>query len=194
MPINLKKPHGAVINQLIEIPSDFDCGPAMKKLNERQQAFVTAMLEFGGRNHTKAARAAGYDGTDEVVRVTAHRLAHDPKIQEAILEEGQKRMTAGGFLAINTLLDICDDVTTEKKDRIKAATEILNRIGLHAKSEQKISVTHKDETSKEMIAEIKLIAERLGVDPQKLLGNNAIIDVTPEDEEEFDENSLDDIL
>lgn len=177
--------------EIITVPVDYDCGPAMKKLNERQQAFVVAMLEFGGRNHTKAARAAGYDGSDEVVRVTAHRLAHDTKIQEAIIEEGQKRMIAGGFLAINTLLDICDDITTEKKDRIKAATEILNRIGLHAKTEHKLAVTHKDETSAEMIKEIQLLSERLGIDPQKLLGNSATVDV---EFVEVDENSLDDIL
>lgn len=179
---------------VIVIPEDYECGPAMKKLNERQRAFVMAMLDFGGRNNTRAARAAGYDGSDEVIRVTAHRLAHDQKIQDAITEEGQKRLNAGAFMAINTLLDICDDATTEKKDRIKAAVEIMNRVGLHAKTEQKISVTHKDETSKEMIAEIKLLSERLGIDPVKLLGNQAIVEAEFVEVEEFDENSLDDLL
>lgn len=194
MPINLKTPPTAVISQLLEIPSDFSCGPAMKKLNERQKAFVTAMLDFGGRNNTRAARAAGYDGADEVVRVTAHRLAHDPKIQEAIKEEGEKRLNAGTIMAVNILLEICDDATTEKKDRLKAAEMILNRVGLHAKSEHKVAVTHKDETSKEMIAEIKLLSERLGIDPQKLLGNQAIVEAEFVEVEEFDENSLDDLL
>lgn len=176
---------------IITVPSDYDCGPAMKKLNDRQRGFVTAMLDFGGRNNTRAARAAGYDGVDEVLRVTAYRLAHDPKIQEAIKEEGEKRLNAGTIMAVNILFDILDDATTETKDRLKAVEMVLNRTGLHTKTEQKVTVTHKDETSKEMIAEIKLLSERLGIDPQKLLGNNAVIEA---EFVEIDENSLDDIL
>ena len=98
------------------IPPDYKCGPAMRKLNDRQRAFVTAMLDFGGRDNTKAARAAGYsDPGPEGLRQTAYRLAHDPDIIEAIREEGQARLNAAGIMAVNTLLDIADDATTEKK-------------------------------------------------------------------------------
>lgn len=167
-----KTPEGAKIHPGIEIPSEYNLGPAMKRLSERKQAFVVAMIEFGGNNYTRAARAAGYldtPGSHSIV-VTAHKLAHDEYIQAAIKEEGQKRLNASTIMAVKTLLDIADDVTAEKKDRLKAAEMILNRTGLHATSEHKVAVTHKDETSDEMIKQIRQLSKNLGIDPKKLLG------------------------
>ena len=167
-------PDSAKIHKAIDIPLDYECGPAMKRLNERQRAFVTYMLDFGGRNNTRAALAAGYGGTSDSVRVHAHRLAHDPNIQAAIKEEGEKRLNSSSIMAVNILLDIADDPGTENKDKLKAVEMILNRTGLHAKTEHKVAVTHTDETSAEMIKRIEVMASGLGIDPKKLLGNAVV--------------------
>ena len=47
---------------------------------------------------------------------------------------------------------------------------IMNRIGMSAKTEHNVNVTRKDLTSDEMIKRIGMLAGKLGVDPQKLLG------------------------
>ena len=177
------------------IPADYQCGPAMKKLNDRQRAFVTAMLDFGGRDNTKAAKAAGYGNPDNpdrnALHVIAHRLAHDPNIQEAIKEEGIKRLNASTIMAVNTLLDIADDPATEKKDRLKAIEMIMNRTGLHATTEHKVNVTHTDPTSDEMVKRITLLAQKQGLDPAKLLGGPT---VDAEFTEVVDEMSIDGLL
>ena len=160
----------------LDIPAEYKCGPAMRKLNERQRAFVVAMLDFGGLDNTRAARAAGYGdgGSGAGIRVTAHRLAHDPDIMEAIREEGQARMNSAGIMAVNTLLEIANAVDTEKKDKLKAIEMIMNRIGMSAKTEHQVNVTRKDLTSDEMIKRIGMLANKLGVDPQKLLGGPVV--------------------
>lgn len=159
------------VHPAVDIPLDYKCGPAMRKLNDRQRAFVVAMLDFGGLDNTKAAEAAGYSAGDRnSLRRVAYRLAHDPDIQEAIKEEGQNRLNSSGIMAVNTLLEIANDAGTEKKDKLKAIEMIMNRIGMSAKTEHNVNVTRKDLTSDEMIKRIGMLAGKLGVDPQKLLG------------------------
>jgi terminase small subunit-like protein len=162
------------INPALSVPEDFQCGPAMRKLNDRQRAFVTAILDFGGRNNTRAAMAAGYEGEPHVLKVTAFKLAHSPNIQDAIREEAQNRLNGSSIMAVNILLDIAEDVTTEKKDRLKACEMIMNRTGLIAKTEHTVNITKKDLTSDEMLKRIHLLSNHLGIDPAKLLGGPAV--------------------
>lgn len=181
---------GNPINPALNVPADYQCGPAMKKLNERQRAFVTAILDFGGRNNSRAALAAGYVGSQDVIKTTAYRLAHDPDIQDAIKEEAQNRLNASSVMAVNILLDIADDPATEKKDRLKAVEMIMNRTGLIAKTEHSVTVTKKDLTSDEMIKRITLLSNNLGLDPARLLGGPAVdVEFT-----EVDEDSIEDLL
>lgn len=171
----MKQPTLEHTHPSIVIPPDYKCGPAMRKLNDRQRAFVVAMLDFGGLDNTKAAEAAGYEGEDRnSLRRTAYRLAHDPDIQEAIREEGQARLNSSGIMAVNTLLEIANAVDTEKKDKLKAIEMIMNRIGMSAKTEHNVNVTRKDLTSDEMIKRIGMLAGKLGVDAHKLLGGPAV--------------------
>jgi len=142
----------------------------MRALTPRQKVFVDAVLSMGRLNQMEAARKAGYTGNDETMRVTGHRLAHDPKIRAAILEEAQARMEVGGALAVEVLVDIAGDPT--HKDRLKAAQAILDRVGLHTRTEHKVTVEHVDDAGK--IEAIKLLASRLGIDAAKLLGHATV--------------------
>src|SRR5690349_3017404 len=94
-------------------------GPKMKALNDRQQAFVVALLTQGTRNYAAAARTAGYQGEESgALRVSAHRLAHDERILAALREETERRMQASIGMAAEVLLSIAEDPT--HKDRLKA--------------------------------------------------------------------------
>lgn len=163
------------IHPALELPAEYKLGPAMKALNEKQRAFVVALIECGGMNYTRAALAAGYgNGKSECAAVTANRLAHDDTILEAIHEEAHRRLRSGSIMSVQTLLDIANDATAENKDRLKAVEMILNRAGMPAMTEHHVHVKHTDNTEVAMIARIKLLAEKQGLDPAKLLGSAGV--------------------
>jgi phage terminase small subunit len=160
----------------ILVPEDTKLGPAMRNLNVKQRAFVIAMMESGGLNHTEAAIRAGYTTHPGTARVTAHRLAHDDNILAAIQEEANRRMRSGAILAVKVLLEIVDDQGAKHTDRLKAVEMLLNRSGLHAVTEQTIKVEHRDMTEDAMIRKITVLAEKQGLDPKKLLGSAVVLD------------------
>lgn len=145
-------------------------GPAMRRLNPRQREFVMVLLETGTSNMSKATRLAGYTGTDDSIYVQASRLAHDPKVQEAIREEAGRRLNTGGIMAVSRLLSIAEN-TTDEKTALKAIEMVMNRTGLHAVSEHKVAVEHSSGDPVEQIKRVQNLAAALGLDPAKLLGN-----------------------
>lgn len=156
------------------VPDEARLGPAMRALNERQRAFVIAMLDLGcASNHTRAAEIAGYStASRDALTVTAHRLAHDSRVQEALLEEARKRLTAGTLQATALLVETIGDVTAERKDRLKAAQMLLDRGGLHALTEHKVQVEHTD-NREEKIRRLVDLARAQGKDPKEFIGNLA---------------------
>src|SRR5438552_474007 len=119
---------------------DEGLGPAMRALNPRQRAFVVGKIN--GLNDNAAARAAGYVVAAPVGNHGyATHLAHHEGVQAAILEEARKLMRSHGPKSILCLVAIRDDTEAADKDRIKAATELLNRSGFHAVSEHHSTVT-----------------------------------------------------
>ena len=189
---NLVSMTGKPQKELTGLLREIELGPAMRRLNEKQQNFVYAMIEFGGLNNSKAAQAAGYEGGPDSLKVTGYRLAHDSKIQEAMREMGPRMLNAGLFIAARFVLETIDNPQIDTKDRLKAAEMVMNRTGMHATSEHKVAVTHKDETSDEMIKRIEALSKNLGIDSKKLLGN--IIEAEFEEVPVHDENDLSDIL
>lgn len=144
----------------------------MLDLNERQRAFVIAMVEMGGINYTRAAIAAGYGGGNyDAASVQGNRLAHDERILTAIHEESFRRLRSGTIMAVQTLLEIASDTASENKDRLKACEMILNRGGLPASTEHTIKVEHHDMTDQVKIERIRQLAIKQGIDPVKLLGS-----------------------
>lgn len=146
-------------------------GPAMSALPPQRRAFVSALVQTGC-TATDAAAAAGYsDSSRATLSAQGHNLAHDPRVQAAILEESQKLIRTSGPMAIGVLVKIAKDETAANRDRVKAATEILNRGGFHAVSQHNVTVTHQTESEKER--EIAALCAELGLDQnaqQKLLG------------------------
>jgi len=149
-------------------------GPAMRGLTEMQQKFVLHLLDLGG-SYTEAARAAGYSANSaNSLRVCAHRLAHLPTVIDAIREQGERYLRGGVAIGVHVLMDIAKDPT--HKDRLKAATNLLNRAGLGENTTK--TVRHVHELSDEQLEnKIKMLAKRNGLDASKLLGKE-VVDAT----------------
>jgi phage terminase small subunit len=120
---------------------DESLGPAMKRCTQLQRRFVLACLLIGGGQHKRAAAMAGYSGDANQLAVTGYRVAHTPYVQQAILEEAAKRLGGSAIEAVNTVLETMSDAKSSRKERLSAAQMILNRIGLHSKTEHSVTVT-----------------------------------------------------
>ena len=185
---------------------DTNYGPAMAVLTEKQRAFVMALVDCGG-NATSAARKAGYlDSGNGGINVLAHRLTHDERIQNALIEESRKRIKAASIIAVDFLVDVLKSAKYEQKERLKAAEMLLNRGGLHALTEHKVDVVHKQDTDSQIL-EVYQGAMRLGIDPRTLLGDLAdrvnkdmgTIEVVPKEpdgqaEPEPEQENVDDLI
>lgn len=170
-------------------PQSHEFGPCMMKCSPTQQKFVVGIMQ--GLGDTNAALAAGClpnPNNKSHLSVMAYRLRNHPLVREAIFEMSRSlgQVTAVP-MAIRTFIDSMRDAP-DAKDRNKAAAEICDRFGLPAISEQKMSVTHKDETTVEVMKQIASMAKGLGIDPKKLLGGNVIegeVEEVPEDEDDL---------
>src|SRR5712692_4219150 len=74
-------------------------GPAMMALpNDRWRAACVAFVQGAGKGarnnygYTEAIVAAGFEGTQGSLWVTAHKMFHDFRMQAAIQEEARKAM------------------------------------------------------------------------------------------------------
>jgi hypothetical protein len=185
---------------LVKVPRHEELGPAMRALEPMQQRFVVALAEFGDDNHTRAAKMAGYTDSEHL-KCTAYRLASNPKVQAAIQEVCLGRLHGGKILAVSKLIELAHSV--DQKIALKAATELMNRTGLHAVSEHNVKTQDVSRTDDAMIARIIQLANKIGVDPNLMLGQagvkGEIIDgefkeVTTAPIPEHDSEGLEDIL
>lgn len=179
-------------NKLIEVPPEDQMGPAMRQLNERQRRFVCALAVFGG-DQSRAYMDAGYDIKSEGARrACASRLANTALVVEAIREESLRRINSATLLAVSTMVELASPAhNSDKRLRLKAAEEILNRTGFHGTSEQRI-VIKDDRTVQELVDFIKANASLAGMSAGQLLGQKpAAIDA---EFEVIDPNDLSDII
>jgi excisionase family DNA binding protein len=105
-------------------------------MSKQRTNFVKAYVTNGERNATKAAIAAGYSNTGNGASVIACRLLQDPTIQEAILEEKDRRERLGIASAKEELLrsvkedlirDVLNSVVKEFTRVVKEEFSIENR-------------------------------------------------------------------
>lgn len=147
-------------------------GPAMLAILPQQRAFVYALVETGGQDNTKAAALAGYGGTPGSTRVQAHRLAHDPKVLDAIREVADERLRSGAILGAEVLIEIAKDPT--HKDRFRSAVELMNRAGMLVATRIEHRVVHQHDDAA-LIARVQELAKTLDMDPKLLLGSAGVI-------------------
>lgn len=159
-------------------------GPAMQALaNDQQRDFVMYYCGQGRRDAKQAyALAYDHDPPTRATQVAASVLLHTDKVQMAILEVCQRTLRTLAPLALAVFEEVAGNKSAPATDRLKAATAIADRTGLHAVSEQKTTVQHISQDADQM-KRIAALAAILNVDPRVLLGNRIVaptIDVTPE--------------
>lgn len=150
-----------------------DYGPAMLGLTERQRGFVLAMIETPGCSHAAAARAAGYSDVAEGAKVRGFYLAHNPAVQAAIREEAGKRLNSLSLVAANVMMMVMLDDEAPLKEKLKAASAVLDRTGFGASQTINVNKTVTDRTGPAMLERIRELAAANGLDPAKLLGGNS---------------------
>jgi phage terminase small subunit len=151
--------------ELATIEEDRSLGPAMRELTTDKQRLFVRHLVATGCKPIDAAEAAGYSNkTRQHLSTTAYELTHDPRVQKAIHEESLKVLRATGPMALKVLCDIAADKNAADRDRIKAATELLNRGGFHSVNESLIKVDVTDQTEAEKDRRINELLAKLGLD------------------------------
>jgi phage terminase small subunit len=151
-------------------------GPAMSALNERQRKFVIAMLEIPGCSYARAAREAGYSDVADGAKVRGHHAAHNPAVQLAIREEAGKRLNSLSVVAATVMMDIMLDEAGDPKTKLKAAAAVLDRTGFAAAQNINVNKHVTDDSGAAIMARIKQLAEKHGLDAQKLLGGPGPVD------------------
>lgn len=152
----------------IPMPDPGTFGPAMNALpNDKWRAFVLAMFMYGYKDPVDGARAAGYEDSGKSgIRVQAHRLWHDPRMQAAIEEEAKRR--AKGLLpfSFSNMEKIAEN--PQHKDQFNANRLLMRHGGLV----EETKVTHEVVllSPREKALKLVEVAEGLGVPKQKLLG------------------------
>ena len=148
---------------LIEDLDEATLGPAMLRCTLMQRRFVMANLILGGKNMRRAAMMAGYSGNEATLAVTGFRTAHIQYVQDAIREEAQKRMSAASIEAVSTVMDIAGgNITAPPSVRLAASLALMDRTGLHAKTEHSVTVTQ--EVGKSTML-LEMVRARLKANP-----------------------------
>lgn len=156
---------------VVAIP-EAELGPAMLACNERQRRFVLELRHgpAGYGSEIRAARAAGCRGTDAAIRVTAHRLIHHPKVQDALREVGYRMIRAASFTAIRNVETIANDL--EHHDCLKANLALLDRGGFAVETVHNIKVEHEQRhvviATAEVLERITKLAAKAGLDAKAL--------------------------
>jgi hypothetical protein len=143
---------------------------------DRMRLFVVAMHENamrGEKTQAAAAAAAGYSGDHESLKQTGHRLAHDERIQAALIEEGTRRLGALVPIATGVLSEIISDPLASKTDRLRAIGMVMNRVGMHEKTEHNVTVKREYSQAEKVERAIRL-SKSLGLDPVKVLASVGI--------------------
>lgn len=151
---------------------DFEFGPKMRVLTEKQRAFVMAHVEFPALSGAGAARLAGYSDAGEGAKVRACMMLQDKKIVDAIQEQAGKKLWAISLKAagrVELLVDSKDDAVA-----LKASLAILDRVGLAPEQKVNIHQTVTDQSGKAIMERIRSLALKHGLDEQKLLGKPVV--------------------
>ena len=147
----------------------------MLALSPMMRRYVVMWCEHPNFGPKALAKAAGYQGDDNCLAVTGHRVSHDKKVLAAMDEEASKRLRYGGAIGVAAVVKIA--LNEAHKDHLKAALALMDRTGRHAMTEHKVIVDDKrPETKAELIAAIKRVAGEAGLDDgavQKLIGTAA---------------------
>lgn len=149
-------------------PEEDSLGPAMKACNAAQRRFALAAVMYPLAKDWQIAKAAGYsERSHGSLRVTAHRLFHSEKVIAAIKECADKEIRGSAMLGIATIKKIVR--SDMHKDQLKAAQTLVGLAGFTIDQNIKVTQTIRNESADGVLAEIRKLADLLGVPVQRLL-------------------------
>lgn len=148
--------------------SEYEFGPKMKALTDKQRAFVMALVEFPMMSRAEAARMAGYSDAAEGAKVVACRMAQDPRIVAALQEQAGKRLLSVSMKAAFRVEQMLE--SPDEKIALKAAMAILDRAGHAPQQNININQTVTDQSGKAIMERIRSLASKHGLDEKRLLG------------------------
>ena len=159
--------------------------PAERALNERQIAYVQALVHNGG-NRRQAAKTAGYADWEH----ESTRLARNPAVQRAIFLETQARLQDLAPLAINTLKNILMDDSAPHGAKATAAKEVLDRAGHTSKLHEKQGDNRKslEDMSPDELEDFIRKGQSI-VEAEKRKGPG-IVDITPNNAQSTDADDI----
>ena len=109
-------------------------------MTDQQELFATEYVRLGCKNATQAAVNAGY--SEKTACEQASRLLRNVKVREIIedfksqsAEELRNQMAFEALTAFNVMIGIMNDKDAKDADRLKAATEVMDRSGFGARKE-----------------------------------------------------------
>lgn len=146
-------------------------GPAMLALpNDRWRHFVEAyMMHTTGtgndKGHLAACKAAGFTGTEASLRVTAHRVFHDERVQRAMQEELRRAVVTDGPAARAVMRGIMDNPAHPMQ--FAAAKTIMDK-AIPAMLE--VQHNHEHSIAPEMMTKALQLARSYGMPVEKMLG------------------------
>jgi len=178
------------------LPDMKQLGPAMRALVPRQQAFVDCYLNHGIA--TRAYLEAGYSGDQKYIKQEAYRLLHQDNVQAALQEQCRKRIVTTGPMTIGALEEIANPDNAGSyaaKDRLRAIELLMNRGGLHATSEHKVTVEHKPDAAM-LLKRLEAVGKTYGLDVSPLMAKfgGALLTGPTQDVEDAEFEDLDDDL
>lgn len=147
-----------------------ELGPAMKILNDKQRAFVRALVtgKPGYGSLTRAYRKSGYGKNSKPATQSkeAHHLSRDDRIIAAIAEETRKVIRVGHPEAVAALFNMIRD--PEHRDHARAVAMVIDRCD-PAVTKHSVDVVHRHEDpDREALEELRAL-RHLGATREKLL-------------------------
>jgi len=156
----------------VVVPPEEDLGPCMLACTPKQRRFVLELRNgpAGYGSEIKAARAAGYGSptsSDMSVRVMAHQVLHNPKVQDALREVGHRIIRAASFQSLKNTVEIANDL--KHRDCLRANLALMDR-GFPVETTHHIKVERSEPVlivTEAVIERIRLLASRAGLDAEK---------------------------
>ena len=176
-------------------------GPKMRALSPLARNFVICLSQRATRNNAEAYRAAGGRGNN--IKQMAYSLAHDERVQAALVEENRRRVKNMFPAAVEELAALLDNPQLGATEKLKVITTVLDRAGMHAISESKTTIEHIGQDNDLLKASASLAAV-LGIDISELIGARLAarekakkpveIEATDADYEEVSMITIDDLI
>ena len=148
------------------MPEESELPDAVRAVRDMRRRKFAWHYVFGGADGAAAARAAGYSDVAEGAKVRAHGLLQREDVRAAIVALTSRYLFSLAPKAVLRLGAILDNPKHAK--HVKAIELVLDRVGLHAKTEVEVNHTVTVNHTDEALEQLRTL-KALGVPREKLI-------------------------